>query len=67
MPVHVDEMTTEVAAFEGEMPLSPEQLDRIVDLVMKRLEAREQEMKMHREATMIRAQARPGYGCGCDK
>jgi hypothetical protein len=54
MPVHVDEMTTEVEAFEGELPLSPAQLEKLVELVMRRLEERQRDQQLLRESTEIR-------------
>jgi hypothetical protein len=41
MAVHVEEMTNEVAVLAGELPLSERQLDRLVELVAARLEARQ--------------------------
>ncbi len=67
MPVHVEEMTTEVAAFEGEMPLSPQQLDQIVDKVLERQQERELDHQAHRESTMIRDGATPQYQSCCGK
>jgi hypothetical protein len=40
MAVHVEEMTNEVAVLAGELPLSERQLDRLVELVAARIEAR---------------------------
>jgi hypothetical protein len=57
MPVHVDEMTTEVEAFEGELPLSPAQLEKLVDLVLRRLEEKQRDQQLLREATEIRTRA----------
>lgn len=58
MPVHVDEMTTEVDAFE-ELPLSQPQLDRLVELVMMRLEDKQRERKRAQESTRIKTGAIP--------
>lgn len=57
MPVHVEEMTTEVEAFEGELPLSGAQLDKLVDLVIQRMEEKEKEKEQQRETTEIRSRS----------
>jgi hypothetical protein len=57
MPVHVDEMTTEVDAFQGDMPLSREQLEKLVSIVLTRIEERQRERELLRESTQIRPSA----------
>ena len=59
MPVNVEEMTTEVAAFEGELPLSPAQIEALVELIARRLEQKQEEAKQLRESTEIRSEAMP--------
>jgi hypothetical protein len=59
MPVHIENMTSEVTAFSGDLPLSQEQIELLVQIVLKRLERVEREAKLGREATAIRAQAAP--------
>ena len=55
MPVHVDEMTTEVDAFEGDIPLSREQMERLVEMVCMRVEQKRRESEYLQEATQIRS------------
>ena len=57
MPVHIDDMTTEVEAFEGELPLSPQQLEKLVELVLRRLEDKQRERDASHESTRIRTGA----------
>jgi hypothetical protein len=57
MPVFVEEMTSEVAVAEGELPLSPAQVEKLVQLVLKRLADKQQEDRRMREATALRRQA----------
>lgn len=38
MTIHIDELTSEVAAFEEELPLTKKQLERIIRLVLERFE-----------------------------
>lgn len=37
MSVHIEELTTDVTAVAGELPLSPRQIERLVALVFARL------------------------------
>ncbi len=65
MPVFVEEMTSEVAVAEGELPLSPSQVEKLVELVLKRLAEKQQDDKRTRDATRLRRGAsepfEPGY------
>jgi hypothetical protein len=47
MPIHVEELQTEVAAFDGEVPLSEAQLDKLTALIGRRL-AERQRVAEHR-------------------
>jgi hypothetical protein len=40
MPIHVERMESEVAVFDGELPLSEAQLRKLVAMVGRRLEER---------------------------
>jgi hypothetical protein len=59
MPVHVEEMTSEVIVFEGDLPLTDAQVDKLVQLVLKRLAEKEREAKNVREATALRRHVAP--------
>jgi len=57
MPVYVEEMTSEVAVFEGELPLTEAQIEKLVKLVLRRLEEKQREVRHIREATVLRRDA----------
>ena len=57
MPVHVESMESEVGAFDGDMPLSEAQVERLLGLLMQRLERRQRESRESREATALRSRA----------
>jgi hypothetical protein len=59
MPVYVEEMTSEVAVFEGELPLTEAQIEKLVKLVLRRLEEKQREVRHIREATVLRREAAP--------
>jgi hypothetical protein len=62
VPIDVGTFSTEVAAADGEMPLSPAQVEWLVQAVLRRLEEKRREEKLRQEATTIRAQAAPRPG-----
>ena len=64
MPVHVEEMTSEVAVFDGELPLTPQQVDKLVGLVLQRLQEKQRETRRSREATTLRSEAAPPMRLG---
>lgn len=65
MPVEVGRFTTEVSVHEGELPLSAGQVEKLVELVLRRLEERQRQQDFSREATTIRRQAgKPRSGEG---
>ena len=59
MPVHIDEMNSEVSVFDGDLPFSPAQLERLIQIVLQRLDQREQGKRQHLEATRLRSRAAP--------
>jgi hypothetical protein len=59
MPVYIGDVTSEVGVVDGEMPLSPAQVDRLVMIVMKRLHEKQRDAHQSREATKLRREARP--------
>ena len=59
MPVHVEEMTSEVTVFEGDLPLSEAQMEKLVQLVLLRLEEKQREARQIHEATALRRGAAP--------
>lgn len=59
MPVYVQRATSEVTVVDGDLPMSDGQLQKLVDLVIRRIEQRQQEAEYHRAAVTIRNSAQP--------
>lgn len=59
MPIHIQRMTNEVTAFEGDLPLSQQQIEMLTKIILAELEKIERETELAREATTIRPQAAP--------
>lgn len=64
MTVHIEEMTTEIAAIEGDLPLSPQQMDKLVALVLQRIDEQQQDDQAHNESATIRSEATPSLHAG---
>ena len=54
MPVHIDEMQTDVTVFDGDLPLSPAQIEKLVRIILQRLEEKQRNAASNRNATEIR-------------
>ena len=59
MPVHINEMTSEVGILDGELPLTEQQMERIIQIVFERLEQRERESRRASEETGFRSSMAP--------
>lgn len=57
MTVHIGKLTSEVTVQDADTTLSPAQIERIVSLVLSRLEDRAREARRHQNATVIHKQA----------
>jgi hypothetical protein len=56
---HIESVSSEVTVLAGDLPLSPQQIDKLVQIVMARLKEMERESKNSREATAVRSRATP--------
>ena len=57
MTVHIGKLTSEVTVQDADMTFSPGQVERIVSLVLSRLEDRAREARRNEAATAIRRHA----------
>lgn len=64
MTVHIEEMSSEVTVVEGELPLTPKQLDKLVKLVLKCIADKKLETSRNREATQLKRQSSPPFEPG---
>jgi hypothetical protein len=56
MPVHIERMTSDVSVQDGDLALSQGQMDKLVSLVINRLEARARDAQKVQAATKVRRQ-----------
>ena len=59
MTVHIGEMSSEVTVLDGDLPLNDRQLNKLVQLMLKKLAEQERERGYADEATRIRHRASP--------
>jgi hypothetical protein len=60
MPVHIGEISSEVIASDGNLPLSNAQVELLIKLVLRRLEEQQRQTASLQEATRLRPQVAPG-------
>lgn len=58
MPVHVGEVESDVTVMDGDMPFSDRQMERLVEMVCKRLEQKKREREQVNESTTLAPNAR---------
>lgn len=64
MALHVEDLVSEVAVFDGDLPLSEAQTEKLVRLVLARLAEKDRDARRTREATSLRATATPPLRSG---
>lgn len=64
MPIDVGKFTTDVTVADGDLPLSPAQVEKLVQVVLRRLQEKLRADEQSRAATAIRARAAPPYRAG---
>ena len=64
MPVHIEEMTNEVTVVAGDLPLTEVQIERLVQIVFKRLADKHLDAGRIRAATKLRTQSTSSFERG---
>jgi hypothetical protein len=59
MPIHIQELTANVTAYQGDLPISDQQLNVIARAVERLLTERQRQAECSRAATAIRGSAEP--------
>lgn len=60
MPIHIENMTSEVTAVAEDFPLGEEQIEVLVKIVLKRLEQKMRDTQQQQESTALRGSASAG-------
>jgi hypothetical protein len=59
MPVHIGEVESDVTVMDGDMPFSERQMERLVEMVCKRLDQKKREREQVNESTTLTRSAAP--------
>lgn len=59
MPVHIDEINSELDVVQGDMPLSEQQIDMLVRLILERLEQQQRQARRNEQAVALRHRSAP--------
>ena len=59
MPVQIGEMESDVTVMDGEMPFNERQMERLVEMVCKRLEQKKREREQVNDSTALTRSAAP--------
>jgi hypothetical protein len=57
MPLHIESLTSEVTVMDGDLPLSEKQIEKLVKIVMLRIQQRARDAARQAEATCLDRQA----------
>jgi hypothetical protein len=64
MPMHVEKLTSEVTLHEGELSLTPAEVEKLVAIVLARIEQQKREGELARNATRLTRQAAAPFEAG---
>lgn len=64
MPFHIEQVTSEVTVLDGDLPLTEAQLEKLVRLIIRRLDDKTRNAALSHEATAIRRNALPPLRIG---
>lgn len=59
MPVHINEVNSELDVIQGDMPLSEQQIELLVRIIMDRLEKQQRQARRIEQATTVRRASAP--------
>lgn len=57
--IHIESISSETTVLAGDLPLTPQQIDKLVQIVMMRLQEAQEKAKSSRDATAVRSKATP--------
>ena len=60
MPIHIENMTSEITTVTEDFPLGEEQIELLVKIVLKRLDQKMRDARQQQESTGLRGSASEG-------
>jgi hypothetical protein len=64
MPFHIEEVKSEVTVLDGDLPLTPAQMEKLIDVVMKRIEDKGRNAAIAHDAASIQRHVAPPLRIG---
>ena len=64
MPIHIEEMTSDVTVVAGDLPLTDAQIDKLVAIVIKRIAERQLDASRSHDATKLKRQSTSSFEPG---
>ena len=64
MPMHVEKLTSEVTLHEGDLSLTPAEVEKLVAIILARIEKQKREGDLSRNATKLTKQAAAPFEAG---
>jgi hypothetical protein len=64
MPIHIERLTSNVSVQDGDLSLTQQQIEKLVALVISKLEERARESQRSCHATQIKRRAAPPFEAG---
>ena len=64
MPFHIEEVTSDVSVIEGELPLTPAQIEKLVRIVVKRVEDKSRDAHLAKQDSSIQRHVAPPLRVG---
>jgi len=62
MPLYIENTTVETTVIDENMPLTEEQVEKLVKLIIQRISAQERDQQSRRSATRLRNESTPDVG-----
>lgn len=59
MPIHIEDVTSDITVVDGDLPLSPQQLEALTARVMARVVQQERAAARQRDAMLVRRSVVP--------
>jgi len=59
MAVHIDKMTSDIGVATGDLPLTAAQIEKLVAIVLRRIDQRDRDRRALGDATTVRTNAAP--------
>jgi hypothetical protein len=64
MPFHIEQVTSEITVLDGDLPLTPAQVEKLVQLILRRIGDKHRDAALGHEASSIQRHVAPALRIG---